>query len=241
MTYHPPGAPVHPCMHPHAKYHLNEEKLIQEIVKKKLEPWQRVPSAMYNTMVYRAGDLRDIYDDTEVQKSHEERRDAMERLEKIKNAKAKGPMLRSQLVAEVCAALLSAGSTKGYAFHKVADAPGPNSSSDAPAPTQAVRDRTVHRSQGHLSVRVLNLGNWERSRKRSTPQCFHWTGTCTCGSLFLHFLSNISSDVLLLQEASTIRQPPGQSHCYGCSCLVWRTLEFYGGRLLPLSGGYHWR
>ena len=194
-------------MHPHAKYHLSEEKLIREIVEKELEPWRRVPSAMYNTMVYKAGDLRDIYDDTEVQKSQEERRAAMERLDIIKNAK--GPMLRSQLVAEVCAALLAAGSTKGYTFHKVADAPGPSSSSKVPAPAQVVRDRTVHRSQGHLSVCVLNLGNWERSRKRSTPQCFHhlidWTGTCS-GNLFLHFLSNISSHVLLLQEASTIRQ-----------------------------------
>ena len=96
---------------------------------------------MYNTMVSRAGDLRDIHDDTDVQKSHEERRAAMERLEIIKNAK--GRVLRSQLVAGVCAALLAAASTKGYTFHKVADAPGPSSSSDAPAPTQAVRDRAV--------------------------------------------------------------------------------------------------
>ena len=178
-TYHPPGSPVEPCMHPHAKYHLSEDKLIREIVEKELEPWRRLPSAMYNTMVYKAGDLRDIYDDTEVQKPQEERRAAMERLDIIKNAK--GPMLRSQLVAEVCAALLAAGSTKGYTFHKVADAPGPSSSSKVPAPAQVVRDRTVHRSQGHLSVCVLNLGNWERSRKCSTPQCFHhlidWTGT----------------------------------------------------------------
>ena len=75
------------------------------------KPWRRVPSAMYNTMVDRAGDLRDIYHETEVQKSQEERRAAMERLDIIKNAK--GLMLRSQLVAEVCAALLAAGSTKG--------------------------------------------------------------------------------------------------------------------------------
>ena len=53
----------------------------------------------YNTISYRAGDLRDNYDDREVQKSHEERQAAMERLEIIKNAK--GPMLRSKLVAEV--------------------------------------------------------------------------------------------------------------------------------------------
>ena len=117
-------------------------------------------------MVYRAGDLRDIYDDTEVQKSHEERRDAMERLETIKNAKAKGPTLWPQLVAEVCAALLSAGSTKGYAFHKVADAPGPNSSSDAPAPTRAVRDRTVNRSQGHLLVHVFEA--WKLGEIKET-------------------------------------------------------------------------
>ena len=68
-----------------------------------------------------------------------------------------------------------------------------------------------------MSVCVLNLGNWERSRTRSTLQCFHhlidWTGTCrehkedpACDNLFLHFLSNISSHVLLLQEASAIRQ-----------------------------------
>ena len=169
MRYHPPGSPIEPCMHPHGKYHLSEERLTREIVEKKMEPWQRVPSAMYNAMVYRAGDLRDIYDDTEVQKSYEERRAAMERLEIIKNAR--GPMLRSQLVAEVCEALLAAGSAKGYTFHKVADAPGPSSSSSVP--TQAVKDRTVNRSQGHLSVCVLNLGNGERSRKRSTPQCFH--------------------------------------------------------------------
>ena len=115
-TYHPPGSPVEPCVHPHAKYHLNEEKLIREMVEKKMEPWQRVTSAMYHTMVYKAGDLRDIYDDAEVQKSHEARRAAMERLEIIKNAK--GPMLRSQLVAEVCTALLAAGSAKGYTFTK---------------------------------------------------------------------------------------------------------------------------
>ena len=78
-----------------------------------------------------------------MQKSHEERRAAVERLEIIKKAKA--PTLRSLLVAEVCTALLAAGSTKGYIFHKVADAPGPSSSSDALAPTQAVRDRTVNR------------------------------------------------------------------------------------------------
>ena len=213
--YHPPGSPIEPCMHPHAKYHLNEEKFIEEMVDKKMEPWQRVPSAMYNTMVYTAGDLRDIYDDTEVQKSHEERRAAMERLEIIKNAQ--GPMLRSQLVAEVCTALLAAGSAKGYTFHKVADEPGPSSSTSMPSPTKVVKDRTVNRSQGHLSVCVLNLGHWERSRKRSTPQCFHhlidWTGTYkehkedpTAGNLFLRFLSNISAHVLLLQEASTIRQ-----------------------------------
>ena len=213
--YHPPGSPINPCMHPHAKYYLHEEKLIGEIVEKKMEPWQRAPSTMYNTMVYRAGDLRDIYDDTEVQKSQEERRAAMERLEIIKNAK--GPMLRSQLVAEVCTALLAAGSAKGYTFHKVADEPGPSSSTSMPASTKVVKDRTVNRSQGHLSVRVLNLGNWERSRKRSTPQCFHhlidWEGTYkehkadpTAGNLFLHFLSNMSAHVLLLQEASTIRQ-----------------------------------
>ena len=191
------------------------KKLTREIVEKKMEPWQRVPSAMYNTMVYRAGDLRDIYDDTEVQKSYEERRAAMERLEIIK--KARGPMLRSQLVAEVCEALLAAGSAKRKTFHKVADAPGPSSSSSVPALTQVVKDRTVSRSQGHLSVCVLNLGIWERSRKRSTPQCFHhlidWEGTYkehkadpTAGNLFFHFLSNISSHVLLLQEASAIRQ-----------------------------------
>ena len=48
----------------------------------------------------------------------------MERLEIIKNAR--GPTLRSQLVTEVCGALLAAGSAKGYTFHKVADAPGPS-------------------------------------------------------------------------------------------------------------------
>ena len=89
-------------------------------------------------MVYKAGDLRGIYDDTEVQKSHEERKAAMERLDIIKNAK--GPMLRlrSQLVAEVCTALLAAGSAKGYTFHKVADVPEPSSSdsSKEPSPTQ---------------------------------------------------------------------------------------------------------
>ena len=135
---------------------------------------------MYSTMVYRANDLRDIYDDTEVQKSQEERKATMERLDIITNAK--GPMLRSQLVAEVW------GSA----------APGQSSSSKAPAPTQAVGDRTVNRSQGHLSVCVLNLGDWERSRKRSTPQSFHhlidWTGTCK------------EHKILLLQEASAIRQ-----------------------------------
>ena len=64
---------------------------------------------------------------------------------------------------------------------------------------------------------VLNLGHWERSRKRSTPQCFHHLmdrhATCaehkrdpTCGDLFLHFLSNISAHVLIPQEAGTLRQ-----------------------------------
>ena len=161
-------------MHPHAKYHLSEEKLILEIVKKELEPWRRVPSSSYSTMSYRAGDLRDIYDASGVQKSHEEGRAAMERLEIIKTAK--GPMLRSQLVAEVCATLLAAGSTKGYTFHTTSDAPGPSSTSSRnPDPSQGTtfRDRTVKRSRGHLSVCVLNLGNWERSRERSTPQCFH--------------------------------------------------------------------
>ena len=46
-----------------------------------------------------------------------------------------GPMLRSQLVAEVCTALLAAGSAKGYTFHKMADEPGPSSSSSMPAST----------------------------------------------------------------------------------------------------------
>ena len=30
--------PVYPCMHLRAKFHMNEEKLILEIVKKELEP-----------------------------------------------------------------------------------------------------------------------------------------------------------------------------------------------------------
>ena len=53
---------------------------------------------------------------------------------------------------------------------------------------------------------VLDLGHWERSRKRSTPQCFHhlidWDATDAehkrdpnCGNLFLHFLSNLSAHV----------------------------------------------
>ena len=29
MRYHPPGSPIEPCVHPHAKYHLSEEKTHQ--------------------------------------------------------------------------------------------------------------------------------------------------------------------------------------------------------------------
>ena len=68
-----------------------------------------------------------------------------------------------------------------------------------------------------MSVCVLNLGHWERSRKRATPQCFHrlidWDVTYaehkkdpTCGNLFLHFISNLSAHILITQEAGTIRQ-----------------------------------
>ena len=219
-VYHPGGTPVQPCVHPHAKYHLSEEKLILEIVKRSLSRGARClppPIALWFIGQGILGTFMMTLKFRSPMMSHDERRAAMERLDIIKNAK--GPMLRSQLVAQVCAALLAAGSTKGYTFHKSSDAPGPSSSSSKdPAPSQGttIRDRTVNRSQGHLSVCVLNLGNWERSRKRSTPQCFHhlldWIGTCqehkrdpTCGNLFLHFLSNISSHVLILQEASSIR------------------------------------
>ena len=50
---HPKGIPIQPCMHPHAKYHLSEEKLIREIIKKELEPWRRVPSSAFYTMSFR--------------------------------------------------------------------------------------------------------------------------------------------------------------------------------------------
>ena len=137
----------------------------------------------------------------------------MERLEVIKT---------SELVAEVCAA---AGSLKGYTFSSAADVPSssnvPGSSGDSsrrPEQPQgtSLKNRVVNRSQGHLSACVLNLGNWERSRKRSTPQCLHhlidWNGTLeeqkrdpTCGNLLIHFPSNSSAHVLIVQEASTIR------------------------------------
>ena len=29
MRYHPPGSPIEPCMHPHAKHHLGEQKTHQ--------------------------------------------------------------------------------------------------------------------------------------------------------------------------------------------------------------------
>ena len=135
-------------------------------------------------MSYRAGDLRNIYDDHEVQKSLKEKQATMERLEIIKNAK--GPMLRSKL------ALLATGSLKGYTFSNAADAPSsssaPGSSSDPqrkPETLQgtSVKHRVLNRSRGHLSARALNLGHWERSRKRSAPQCFHhlidWDAACT--------------------------------------------------------------
>ena len=74
----------------------------------------------------------------------------------------------------------------------------------------------MNRSQVHLSVRVLNFGHWERSRKRHTPQRFHhlidWDATWaehkkdpTCGNLFLQFLSNISVHILIMQAAGAIR------------------------------------
>ena len=113
-----------------------------------------------------------------------------------------------------------------YTFNNAADAPStssaPRSSGDPqrkPEPPQgtSTKHRVLNRSQGHLSVCLLTLGHWERSRKRSTPQCFHhlldWDATCaehkrdpTRGNLSLHFLSNISAHVLTRQETSTIRQ-----------------------------------
>ena len=221
---HNGAVPVYPFMHSHAKYRMNEETLILEIAKEELYPWLRVPAASYLFIAYRAGDLRDIYDDHEIRKSKDERQAAMERFTVIKHAK--GPMLKSQLVAEACEALLASGSLKGSTFSSAADAPStsaaPCSSGDPqrrPEPLQgtSVKRRVLNRSQGHLFVRVLNLGHWERPRERSTPQCFHhlidWDATCaehkrvpTCGNLFLHFLSNISAHVLIMQEASTIRQ-----------------------------------
>ena len=82
-----------------------------------------------------------------------------------------------------------------------------------PEPLQgtSVKHRVLNRSQGHLSACVLNLGHWERSRKRSTHHLTDWDATCAehgrdpiCGNLFLHFLSNISAHVP--QEAGTFRQ-----------------------------------
>ena len=128
--------------------------------------------------------------------------------------------LRSQLVAEVCAALLAAGSTRGYTFHTTSDAPPAQAAALLGIlillKVPALGIGLLIGARGHLSICVLHLGNWERSRKRSTPQCFHhlinWEGTWqehkrdpTCRNLFLHFLSNISSHVLILQEASSIR------------------------------------
>ena len=210
----------YPCTHPHARHHTNEEKLILETVKKELEHWRRVPPSSYPTIAYRAGDLRDIYDDHEVQKSKEERQAATERLEIIKNAK--GTMLRSKLVAEVCEALLASGSLERYVFSSPADAPSssnvPFSSSDPKRKPEPLQGTSVkHRSQGNLFARARTLSHWERPRKHSTPQCFHhlidWDATCaehkhdpTCGNLFLHFVSIISAYILITQEASTIRQ-----------------------------------
>ena len=94
-------------------------------------------------MPYRAGDLRDIYDDNVLQKSPEERKVAMERLKAIRTAN--GPMLRSELVAEVRAALLAAGSLREYTFNSAADvpsssnAPGSSGLSDLRAPALRIR------------------------------------------------------------------------------------------------------
>ena len=150
----------------------------------------------------------------------------MERLEVIKTAK--GPMLRSELVAEVWAALLAAGFFRGYTFSSAAEVP---SSSNAPGSSESsgdsfrrperpqgtiLKNRVVNRSQGHLTACVLNLGHWERSRKRSTPLCFHhlidWDGTleerkrdptCTCGTSSL-----ISSPISVPISLSCKRPAP---------------------------------
>ena len=107
---------------------LSEEKLILEIAKKELEPWRRVPAASYPLIAHRErGPYRYLRCPRDQRKFKEKRQAAMERLEVIKTVK--GPMFRSQLVAEVCEALLASGSLKGYTFSSAADAPAASAAS----------------------------------------------------------------------------------------------------------------
>ena len=77
---------------------------------------------------------------------------------------------------------LASGSLKGYTFSSAADAPSTSealrcSGDPQRRPEQlqgtSIKHRVVNRGRGHLSLCVLHIGHWERSRKHSTPQCFH--------------------------------------------------------------------
>ena len=74
-----------PCERPHAKCHTNEEVRILEIVKKGLEPWRRVPNYICDRIAYKAGDLRNVFDDHVLEEAGQDCEAARERSELIKN------------------------------------------------------------------------------------------------------------------------------------------------------------
>ena len=215
--YHPPGEPIEPCVHPHAKYHLFEEALIREIADKNLEPWRRVPSTMCNSIAYKAGDLRILMMMPNWKSRWKIGVLPWSALRSSKMPKALCSVLNScQKFVPPCLQPPSPRDIPFRRFQTILTQLVPLRTQLLPK-LLGIGPSIEARATFQLSACVLNLGHWERSRKRSTPQCFHhlidWSGTYrehkedpTCGNLFLHFLSNIGAHVLLMQEASTIRQ-----------------------------------
>ena len=101
---HPRGTPVHPCVRPHAKYYLSEENSVLKLSRKDLSLGVGFLPQNITLCLIEPGILETFM------MRVEERKAPMERLEVIKTAT--GPMLRSESVAEVCAALLAAGSLR---------------------------------------------------------------------------------------------------------------------------------
>ena len=188
-------------------------RLILEIVKMELEPWRRVPSSSYNIMSYRAGDLRDVYDDSEIQKSLEEREgplwsDSMSSKQPkvpcfVPNSlpRCAQPSWLLVLLGDIRSAVWLMFLALATRLVRVLTHQG--SLSDLRVPS--LRTHVLLEARDNLSACALNLGNWERSRKRSNGTWEEHKPDPTCGNLFLHFLSNISSHILIVQEASTIR------------------------------------